>query len=73
MCMMSELTFEQALARLENITQSMQNQQLPLEETLALYREGSELVQFCQTKLADVAQQLQVLDHDTLKELSLDE
>lgn len=67
------MTFEQAIARLESITQSMQNQQLPLEESLVLYREGCELVQFCQSKLADVEQQLQVLDNQQLKELNLDE
>ncbi len=65
--------FEEALARLESITQAMQGNELPLEEALHAYREGNELVRFCQTKLAEVAQQLQVLDNDTLRELPLDE
>jgi len=65
-------TFEDALARLEAITEAMQGSSLPLEEALAAYQEGSELVRFCQHKLAQVEQKLQVLDADGLKELDLD-
>ena len=65
------MTFEQALARLEIIAQSMQSQQ-PLDEALVAYTEGCELVKFCQTKLAEMEQKLQVLDNQKLKELNLD-
>lgn len=65
-------TFEDALARLEAITEAMQGSSLPLEEALAAYQEGSELVRFCQNKLAQVEQKLQVLNADGLKELDLD-
>lgn len=64
--------FEDALAQLENITESMQNNELALEEALTAYQRGQELVQYCQHKLAEVEQQLQVLDGDSLKELRLD-
>ncbi|SSY70562.1 exodeoxyribonuclease VII small subunit [Alysiella crassa] len=70
---MTELSFETALARLEAITQEMQNQALGLDHALALYLEGSELAQFCQRKLADVEQQLHLFDNQQLKELNLDE
>lgn len=65
-------TFEDALARLEQLTQAMQSSNLPLEEALAAYQEGVELVRFCQNKLTEVEQKLQVLDADELKELDLD-
>lgn len=65
-------TFEEAIKRLETLTQSMQNSEMPLEEALAAYQEGNELVKYCQTKLAEVEQKLQVLDADGLKELTLD-
>ena len=55
-------TFEEAIKRSE----------MPLEEALAAYQEGNELVKYCQTKLAEVEQKLQVLDADGLKELTLD-
>ncbi|MDO5058702.1 MAG: exodeoxyribonuclease VII small subunit [Neisseria sp.] len=65
-------SFEEALARLETLTQAMQSSEMPLEEALAAYQEGNELVQYCQTKLAEVEQKLQVLDAGGLKELNLD-
>ncbi len=65
-------TFEEAIKRLETLTQAMQNSEMPLEEALAAYQEGNELVKYCQTKLAEVEQKLQVLDADSLKELTLD-
>ena len=65
-------TFEEAIKRLETLTQAMQNSEMPLEEALAAYQEGNELVKYCQTKLTEVEQKLQVLDADGLKELTLD-
>ncbi|EGY52204.1 exodeoxyribonuclease VII small subunit [Neisseria shayeganii] len=68
----SPKSFEDAMARLEALTQAMQNSEMPLEEALAAYQEGSELVKFCQSKLAEVEQKLQVLDAGELKELNLE-
>nr|WP_304673180.1 exodeoxyribonuclease VII small subunit [Neisseria blantyrii] len=64
-------SFEEALSRLESLTQSMQGE-MPLEDALAAYQEGNELVRYCQTKLAQVEQKLQVLDTNGLKELNLE-
>ncbi len=64
-------SFEEALSRLESLTQSMQGE-MPLEDALAAYQQGNELVRYCQTKLAQVEQKLQVLDADGLKELNLE-
>ncbi|ENX3563315.1 exodeoxyribonuclease VII small subunit [Neisseria gonorrhoeae] len=64
-------SFEEDLSRLESLTQSMQGE-MPLEDALAAYQEGNELVRYCQTKLAQVEQKLQVLDADGTKELNLE-
>lgn len=64
-------SFEEALSRLESLTQAMQCE-MPLEDALAAYQEGNELVRYCQTKLAQVEQKLQVLDADGPKELNLE-
>ncbi|HFB2817282.1 TPA: exodeoxyribonuclease VII small subunit [Neisseria gonorrhoeae] len=64
-------SFEEALSRLESLTQSMQGE-MPLEDALAAYQEGNELVRYCQTKLAQVEQKLQVLDANGTKELNLE-
>lgn len=73
--MMKKITpksYEEAIQQLEKITESMQNNDLPLEEALTVYEYGQELVQYCQQKLAEVEQKLQVLDNGELKELKLE-
>jgi exodeoxyribonuclease VII small subunit len=65
-------SYEEAIQQLEKITESMQNNDLPLEESLAAYEYGQQLVQYCQQKLAEVEQKLQILDHGELKELKLE-
>ena len=61
------LTFEAALAELEGIVASMEAGQLPLEQSLAAYKRGAELLQFCQTQLHDAQQQVKVLEGGTLQ------
>lgn len=48
-------TFEASMARLEQIVRSMERGDVPLEESLKLFQEGTELVRSCQ-KLLDEAQ-----------------
>ena len=45
-------TFESALEKLESIVHSMESGQLPLEELLTRYEEGTQWIRFCQDKLA---------------------
>lgn len=54
--------FEEALAELENIVSQMESGQLPLEQSLATYKRGTELLQFCQKSLAEIEQQIQILN-----------
>ena len=48
-------SFEQNMARLEQIVRAMERGDVPLEESLKLFQEGTELVRSCQ-KLLDEAQ-----------------
>ena len=48
-------TFEQNMARLEQIVRTMERGDVPLEESLKLFQEGTELVGAC-GKLLDEAQ-----------------
>lgn len=66
-------TFEEAVSRLEAINQAMQASDMSLEDALAAYQEGSELVRFCQARLAEVEQKLQVLDSGVERELVLEQ
>lgn len=56
-------SFEQALSELENIVSSMDSGQLPLEQSLSAYKRGTELLQYCQKTLAEVEQQVQILNN----------
>ena len=60
-------TFETALAELESIVASMEAGQLPLEQSLAAYKRGAELLKYCQSALAEVQQQVKILEADALK------
>ena len=68
-----ELTFEDALAELESIVESMEGGQLPLEKSLAAYKRGAELLQFCQRQLQDAQQQVKVLEAETLRKFAGDD
>lgn len=54
--------FEQAFAELESIVAQMESGQMPLEASLAAYQRGNLLLQFCQKSLADVEQQVLILN-----------
>lgn len=64
-------SFDEALNQLETLIQTMERGELSLEDALTSYKQGIELMRLCQTKLADVEQQLKVLDNDELKPLDL--
>ncbi|MES2181712.1 MAG: exodeoxyribonuclease VII small subunit [Pseudomonadota bacterium] len=54
--------FEHAFSELENIVAQMESGQMSLEASLAAYQRGNTLLQFCQKSLADVEQQVQMLN-----------
>ena len=59
--------FESALTELEGIVQQMEGGSLSLEQSLAAYRRGAELVAAARKALADVEQQVRILEADVLK------
>jgi exodeoxyribonuclease VII small subunit len=63
-----EPKFEAALAELEQIVQNMEGGRLPLEEALAAYRRGSELLKHCQRQLGDAERQIQILENGMLRD-----
>ena len=60
-------TFEAALAELEKVVADMESGKLPLEESLAAYQRGAELLQQCRVRLDDAQQQVRILEDGTLK------
>jgi exodeoxyribonuclease VII small subunit len=69
---MSETTecprsFEAALAELENLVGRMETGELPLQESLAVYKRGAELLAYCQNALKDAELQVQVMEKGLLQ------
>jgi exodeoxyribonuclease VII small subunit len=60
-------TYEEALAELEKLVSQIESGQLPLQELLAGYQRGAQLLQFCRDKLQAVESQIKVLDEGVLK------
>lgn len=56
------MPFEEALKKLEGIVESMESEELPLEELLAKYEEGTQLAKICQAKLAEAELKIQQLE-----------
>ena len=61
------LSFESALAELERVVADMEAGKLSLEDSLAAYQRGAELLQLCRVRLDDAQQQVRVLEEGTLK------
>ncbi len=60
--------FEAAMAEMEALVEKMETGDLALEESLAAYQRGAELLKYCERVLADAQQRVQVLESDGLKE-----
>jgi exodeoxyribonuclease VII small subunit len=61
------LSFEAAVAELEQVVADMESGKLPLEDSLAAYQRGTELLKQCRTRLDDAQQQVRVLEDGVLK------
>lgn len=55
------LTFEKALEELEAIVEKLEHGQISLEESLAAFERGMELVTFCQARLQQVEKRVEIL------------
>jgi exodeoxyribonuclease VII small subunit len=58
---MSEKKFEEAMERLEQIVETLESGDLPLDESLKIFEEGMGLVNFCTKKLEEVEQKVTIL------------
>jgi exodeoxyribonuclease VII small subunit len=62
-------SFEASLSELETIVQNMEAGALSLEQSLAAYQRGMELLKSCQGTLAAAEQKIAVLENGTLRDL----
>ena len=56
-----ELTFENAMTRLEEIVHLLDAGDAPLDDSLSLFEEGVRLVKFCSGKLDSAEQRVKIL------------
>ncbi len=59
--MAKKQTFEQNMIRLEEIVTALEKGDAPLEESLALFQEGTKLIGACSKALDQAQQQLKIL------------
>lgn len=60
--MKKSLKFEEALNELSLINEKLESPDLSLEDSVRLFKEGLELTKFCQKKLEDARQEIEVIE-----------
>ncbi|MBB6730517.1 exodeoxyribonuclease VII small subunit [Cohnella zeiphila] len=58
---LGELTFEEAMERLEAIVSKLESSDVPLETAIELYQEGMTLSKLCGRKLEQVERRIEML------------
>ena len=66
----NKMTFESALARLEEIVRAMESGSAALDSSLSLFEEGIGLVKFCTKALDTAEQKVKILQKDENGELT---
>lgn len=61
MATMAKRTFENALARLEQITEELEDGELSLESSLKKFDEGIKLAEYCNEKLSEAKVKVELL------------
>jgi exodeoxyribonuclease VII small subunit len=56
-----EITYEEAVGRLEEIVRRLEDEAIPLEESLACFQEGIRLSRYCREKLAEIEYRVEYL------------
>ena len=54
----SEMTYEQAVTRLEEIVVLLEKKETPLDDSIKLFEEGTKLAAFCNEKLSAAMQKI---------------
>mgnify|MGYP001485555650 CR=1 FL=1 len=61
----NEVSFEEAMEKLEQIVEKLEEGEVPLEKAITMYQEGMSLSQVCHEKLQKVEKQMdQIMDED---------
>jgi exodeoxyribonuclease VII small subunit len=55
------MTFEEAMAALEQVVASLEKGEVPLEQSIALYERGASLKAHCAAKLKDAEEKVEMI------------
>jgi len=66
-----EHTFETAIGALEKLVEEMESEDLPLEQLIVNYEEGTKLVKICQTKLSEAEKKIEIIQRKAGGDLEL--
>lgn len=58
------MTLEEKLAKLDAMTEQLRKEDITLEESFSLYKDGMELIRQCNTDIDRVEKQVQILNAD---------
>lgn len=58
---MKKMSYDEAIKRLGEITTSLEDENTPIETSLALFKEGISLTQLCTKKLADIEKEINII------------
>lgn len=56
-----EMTYENAMSRLEEIVSALEEKEISLDESMKLFEEGTKLTAFCSKKLNEAEQKITLL------------
>lgn len=58
---MSNLNFEEALAKLEDVVDKLEKEQLSLDDSLKIFEEGINLYRLCSKELSEVEKKINII------------
>ena len=71
---MENITFEEAMKRLEEIVAALENNQVSLEKSVDLFQEGIKLSKICNDKINNIEDKLaKILVDDKLEDLEIED
>ena len=59
-----KLTFEQAMSRLEDISETLSAGDISIDQSLELYAEGTKLIKMCSEKIKNVSLKIEEIDSE---------
>lgn len=62
---LSKMNLEETFENIENIMEKLQSDELPIEDSFNLYKEGMELINHCNEVIDDVEKQIIILNSNS--------